>query len=461
MTSSNITEHFADFLIKLRPEDVPQATSARCIDLLIDHLAVSIAGMRLPWSQALVQYAREQQAVGAAVIYGAHRSTADIAALVNGTMAHGIELDDTHEASVSHPGAVIFAVVLALAQERGSSPQDAVCAVVAGYEAMGRIGSAFDSDFMARGSHPTANHGVFGACAAAARLIGLTAAELDIAWGIAASLNSGSMAFTEDPMGTMVKRLHAGWPAHSGIVAAKLAKLGFTGPRGTLDRSKGYIGRNSPDADKGGIVKNLGERWVVDEISIKPYACCRLFHSAIDAIEQLKTDPDFSVENIAGIKASGSRHMIDGHMEYRPRSVMSAQYSLPFSLAVALRGDAGDPMQYSEHALNDASTLKIADLVTGVVSEDLDKLFPAKYAGAIELLLHDGRSLSCVVLDCSGSAANPLDRQAIIRKFRLLTAKNIDSSRQAAVLECAEGFLDLEDVRRLSRLLEETTHETR
>src|SRR5690606_31720016 len=136
------------------------------------------------------------------------------AALVNGTMAHGIELDDTHERSVSHPGAVIFATVLAVAQEQACDDEAIVTAIVAGYEAMGRIGSAFDPDFMARGSHPTANHGVFGASAAAAKLLGLCSAQLNTAWGIGASLNSGSMAFTEDPLGTMVKRLHAGWPAH-------------------------------------------------------------------------------------------------------------------------------------------------------------------------------------------------------------------------------------------------------
>ncbi|MEB2399839.1 MAG: MmgE/PrpD family protein [Alcaligenaceae bacterium] len=458
MTTSKITQQLTAFLTSLDYEGIPSPTRNRCIDLLIDHLAVSVAGMSLPWTQALRQYALDQQTGGRCVIYGAQRTTADLAALVNGTMAHGIELDDTHEASVSHPGAVIFAAVLAVAQERESSAKETITAIVAGYEAMGRIGAAFDPDFMARGSHPTANHGVFGACTGAAKLLGLSSTELNMAWGIASSLNSGSMAFTEDPMGTMVKRLHAGWPAHSGVVAAKLAKLGFTGPRDTLDRQKGYIGRNSPAARREVILDGLGQNWVVDDISIKPYACCRLFHSAIDAITRLKKEEAFRLGDIASVKAYGSKHMIDGHMEYRPESVMSAQYSLPFSLAVALCGNAGDPRQFGVDRLGSPTTLALADLISGIVSEELAALFPQKYAGSIEIRLRDGRTLKRTVLDCSGSPANALDRAAIRKKFELLTEAHINPVQRNAILECVESLPEQPNLNELSTLLIGSDH---
>lgn len=459
MTSSSKTQQLADFLASLTYEDIPQVTKERCIDLLIDHLAVSIAGMNLPWTKVLEQYALAQHASGRATIYGSQGTSADLAALVNGTMAHGIELDDTHEASVSHPGAVIFATVLAVAQELNSSVENTIAAVVAGYEAMGRIGCAFDPDFMARGSHPTANHGVFGACTGAAKLLGLSSAQLNMAWGIATSLSSGSMAFTEDPKGTMVKRLHAGWPAHSGVVAAKLAKLGFTGPRETLDRRRGYIGSRSPDAQREKIVEALGQAWVVDEVSIKPYACCRLFHSSIDAIKYLQKHHAFAVEDITEVQAFGSKHMIDGHMEYRPESVMSAQYSLPFSLAVALCSDAGDPKQFGESCLNSEAVLNVADLVVAAVREELENLFPEKYAGSITIVLRDGRSITHTVLDCSGSAANPLDRASIKSKFHLLAEENIGKESRMAILDCVENLVANNNLNDLAKLLAGDNHD--
>ena len=453
MSTASITQALSSFLVNLSYEDIPEATRGRCIDLLIDHLAVSIAGTNLPWSGMLREYVQTQHSSGSSVVYGGGKASADLAALVNGTTAHGIELDDTHESSVSHPGAVVFAAVLALAQEIRASPKEALVAIVAGYEAMGRVGSSFDPDFMARGMHPTANHGVFGSCAGAGKLLGLTAEEQNIAWGIATSLNSGSMAFTEDPKGTMVKRLHAGWPAHSGVFAAKLAKIGFTGPRETFDRRRGYIGTHSPSADKKKIVEGLGRQWVIDEVSIKPYACCRLFHSTIDAIKHLKSLHQFSASDVVGVRAFGSKHMIDGHMEYRPESVMSAQYSLPFSLSVALCSDASDPKQFSEENLISNQILAIADLVTGSVSQRLEDLFPEKYSGSVEISLKDGRTFSHTVLDCSGSAENPLGREEIKHKFRLLTDGQIDSEKQKKIIECAEKFLGIREVSELTHLL--------
>ncbi len=453
MSQENVTRVLSDFIVELKYSDIPVPTRERCVDLLLDHFAVSIAGIRLPWSQILREYARQQGSRGISTVYGGFKTSADLAALVNGTTAHGIELDDTHEASVSHPGAVVFAAVLALAQELQSSPQETIVAVVAGYEAMGRIGSAFDPDFMARGMHPTANHGFFGACAGAAKLLGLSSEELNMSWGIATSLNSGSMAFTEDPKGTMVKRLHAGWPAHGGIVAAKLAKLGYTGPRETLDRRKGYIGTHSPTAERRKITNALGGQWVVDEVSIKPYACCRLFHSSIDAIKHLRSNHTFSFEDITSVKAYGSKHMIDGHMEQRPQSVMSAQYSLPFSLAVALCSDASDPKEFSEEKLTAANVLAVADRVDGIVRQDLEDLFPEKYSGSVEIHLKDGRTLVHTVLDCSGSASNPLGREDIKHKFMLLTDGQIDSDRQKKILKMVENFQTIKNISDLTDLL--------
>ena len=168
---------------------------------------------------------------GRAVLIGSgDRASAATAGLVNGTSAHGYELDDTHEYSRSHPGAVVISAALAVGAEQGSSGRDVMAAIVAGYEVMTRLGMAAGALATTEvGFHATCLFGPFGAAAAAAKLMGLDAAALAQAWGIALSMTGGSSQFAFEPKGTMVKRMHGGIPAQNGIIAAQLASLGVAG----------------------------------------------------------------------------------------------------------------------------------------------------------------------------------------------------------------------------------------
>jgi 2-methylcitrate dehydratase PrpD len=264
---------------------------------------------------------------------------------------------------------------------------------------------------------------------------------------------SGVMQFTQDPQGTMVKRMHAGYPAHNGVLAAQLASRGFRGPRQALDGKQGFTHVFSPKPDEWQLTKNLGETWAIDNISVKFYACCRLFHAMVDAIGECRKDQSWSLNDLAGIEAFGPRMMSEGHMQYRPESVMSAQYSLPFSIAASLKLDPRDPRSFNDEAMKRKDVLTLADIVTAKVDPDLEKKFPVKYAGGIRFRLKSGKVVEQMLLDSYGTPAKPVDRAGIEGKFHALTDSIIAPERQNAILAAAVGLDRAKSVKPLADLI--------
>ncbi|MEL0022098.1 MAG: MmgE/PrpD family protein, partial [Rickettsiales bacterium] len=205
--------------------------------LILDYAAVTLCGSAQPWGRKMRAWAQEQKSAGPARLIGSGElANAATAALANGTAAHGYELDDTHEASSSHPGAVVITAALAVAAETGAQGRDILAAIAAGYEAMSRIGrAAISQKVTERGFHATCLFGPFGAAAAAAKLMNLDAEGLARSWGLALSMVSGSSQFAHEPQGTMVKRMHAGIPAMHGVMAAQLGRLEMSAPINSLE----------------------------------------------------------------------------------------------------------------------------------------------------------------------------------------------------------------------------------
>ena len=269
--------------------------------LLIDYAAVTLCGSVQPWGRTLTEWAGLHGAGGKVLLIGSgKRAGANAAAMVNGTSAHGYELDDTHDKSMSHPGAVVITAALAAGTEMGSSGKNLLSAIVMGYEVMTRVGMAANAlGVINRGFHPTATFGVFGAAAAAGKLYGLDASEIAQAWGIALSMSSGACQFAVAPKGTMVKRMHAGIPAHNGVIAAQLARLGLAAPVQALEGNYGFFTLFGVDADPTLLKKSGDDPFEIHDISMKPYSCCRKFHSLIDALEQATDGFSIPVEAVS------------------------------------------------------------------------------------------------------------------------------------------------------------------
>ncbi len=392
--------------------------------LILDHLACVYRGSSLTWSRALADWAAPYDGSGRAAIIGGGRHVAPpIAALVNATAAHGLELDDTHDESVSHPGAVVIGAALAVAQQRGLGGAALLPAIAAGYEVIGRVGAATGAaTIIEDGFHPTALFGSFGAAAATAHLMGLSAETLSRAFGLALSMAGGSMQFAEDALATSVKRLHGGYSAHHGVLAAELASAGLAGPSRAFDGRYGLcqLYGAAPDLDR--LVRRSGAPLEIHRISFKPYPCCRLFHSTIDALEQATDGFTLDPARIRRINVGGPSIMATQHMQRRPRSVMAAQYSLPHTLAAALLHGPRAVEGFSESAMADVKLHALADLVEAEADSEMEAAFPAHFGSTLMLEVEGAPIRRVKVLDSLGTPARPMTRDALIAKFDQLVA---------------------------------------
>lgn len=416
------TRALADWVAAREYLDLHETDVEQLEILLLDHLACVLRGAYLPWGRALVDWARTYDGSGEAILIGTElRASALIAGFVNATAAHGLEYDDTHDASLSHPGAAVVAAGLAVGTEVGATGHQVLRAIAAGYEVTARVGRATGPSVLERGFHPTALFGGFGAATTAALLHGLDATGLCDTWGLLLSMAGGSMQFSQDPRGTVVKRLHGGYAAQHGILAAQLAAHGLAGPAQALDGVYGLANLfGSVDRRIEWLVPQQGDRLAINQISLKPYPCCRLFHSSIDALRDILGTLPCDVQNVAAIAVGGPKVLPLQHMMRRPTSAMAAQYSLPFCLGVAaVRGPHGEEA-FEEARLGDDEVLAVADRVQCVADEAMERAFPEHFGTWVEVRFNDGSSVRRERLDSLGTPAYPMSRGDVLDKFRRL-----------------------------------------
>lgn len=425
--SPSLTRELADFLAGLGGQ-VTERLLARATDSLVDTLGCMVFGATQPWTQAAISYALATGGEGSASVASQlAKTTPAMAAFANGSAAHAFELDDVHEEAISHPGAVVVPAALALAEDLRATTRDLQEAIVIGYEAMGRAGIAVGAaSHMLKGFHPTSMSGVFGSTAVAGRLLGFDGATLNHAFGVAVSLASGTMEFAAS--GGMTKRIHGGRAAEAGILAASLVARGFRGASDGLAGKYGFCNVFGVEPQVELLTEALGERWMLDEITIKPYAACSDIHPLIQATVELRDEHQFSVDQIERIEAEASskaaaQNNLDGTV-----SVMAAQYSAQFNIAVAILADPTDPTTYDAVHI---ATPEIADLQSRVVSlraaQQFDATYAKKMGGSVCIYLNNGDVLKRTVHGQKGSMHDPLNQQEVDAKFASLVAPSVSA----------------------------------
>lgn len=440
LPSGSVTSALSRHLSGLCYERLPEHVVERAKDLILDHLGVGLYSASLPWSAIVRAQAVADGGPPEAALYGGKSVALRNAVMANATTAHGIELDDTHDESLSHPGAVVIPPCLALMQQQRLHGRQVIAAIVAGYDAQCRVGSAAGKPLILGGFHPTSSNGVFGAAGAAANLLGLAPLATQSALGIALSMASGVMQFSQDASGTMVKRLHAGIPAERGLFAAQLAQRGFAGPAAAIEGRYGFVRVFAGHSETGRVLADLGERFEIEAISVKLYACCRLFHALIDAIIECRDRERFGIDEIVSVIAFGPRLMFEQHMEYVPDSVMSAQYSLPYTVAATLLFDPKKPDVFGEAHFRRDDALRLAALVTAEHDVELEELCPVHFPAGVRIRLTDGRVVQQTVLDSKGTPARPLTRAAIVEKFRALSMPRINDAAVRSITDAVSAL---------------------
>ena len=429
----------AEELLATGDSPLAERDLAQIRNLMLDHLGCCHAGSLLAWGRRLHEWAAPHAGSGRAPVLASKlRLAPALAAFVNATAAHGMELDDTHDESVSHPGAAVIASSLALAAHHGRDGQHLAAAIYAGYEAAGRVGAATNAaETIELGFHPTSLFVGFGAAAAAAVLLRLAPLELARGWGLMLSMAGGSMQFSQEPEGTTVKRLHGGYAALHGVMAAEHAALGIAGPEQALEGRYGLLNNFGANSDPGRINRPHPDGAEIHRISYKPYPCCRLFHSTLDALAQVTGGFRLDPREIESITVGGPDIMVTQHMLRRPTSEMAAQYSLPFTLGAAFHYGPRSVSGFMGEALTDARTLAVADKVQAVADPAMQAAFPSHFGSWVEIAVRGEKKRRCEVLDSLGTPANPMQRSDLTVKFAGLTAgdNRINAAKIAATLD--------------------------
>ncbi|HCK77051.1 MAG TPA: MmgE/PrpD family protein, partial [Gammaproteobacteria bacterium] len=316
------------------------------------------------------------------------------AALINGSLIHSLDFDDTHIAATVHPTAPVLAAALAAGQMVSADGANVLAGVIAGYEVMCRLGRALKpADHYDRGFHPTATTGAFGATVAAGRALGLSPEQLSMALGICLSQSAGSMQFLVNSAWT--KRFQVGNAAMVGVIAASLASEGFIGAADAVDGDAGFLKSYAPDPDPTLAVKGLGDFWETLEIGVKPYPSCRFSHAAIDGIVDIvgKGVNESQISEIAiGLPRKGmDLTALPEEFRRKPKGVVGGQFSMHFTAAVSAQTGNLTWDDYARY-LDDPTTLSLAERI--VVSEDpqMDAIYPERMGGKVTIQFRDGTS---------------------------------------------------------------------
>ena len=417
MTTAAIADHVAGIAnAHLSADDVEAVRR-----LLLDNLLVSFWGSTRPCAKEIAQWSRRFAGTGPSQVLGGSWSTEpSVAALVHGTAAHSYELDDTHDETTSHPGCVIIPAALAVAAVTDATQGELFRAIAAGYEAMALVGcTAGGMDTVHRGFHPTPVFGSFGAataclCLHAYRRGVAVAPEMLVAgWGHALSQACGSMQFSVEPTGGEVKRVHAGLGARNGVLAAEFALLpAVTAPLHSIEGAYGLsaiFGGPLRPVDMSGALQ-------IHNISLKPYSCCRLFHSTIDALREITDGFTLPAARIDEITIRGPRLIAEQHMT-RAASTMTAQYSCPYIVGATLTYGPERYDAYGEAHLSDRLIGALSEKVRFEISEELErKYYPKRFATGAALRLTDGTTRSAMVVDSVGTPRKPMSRDQILAK---------------------------------------------
>jgi len=433
---AKLTEALAEYAAKLDGESLPPPVCERARALILDlwgimlrarHDAESTPAIRA----SLAKLGQIQNGPGNVSVVGEINQYAPpAAALFNGALAHSLDFDDTHAPGSIHPGAVVIPASLAVAEPSGRTLEDVIPAIVAGYDITCRISLALvPSLHYARGFHPTATAGAFGAAAAAGRVLGLSSAEIASAFGLVGSMAAGSLQFLAN--GAWNKRWQVGAAAANGLTAAVAAKNGFVGAADPIEGKHGFLNGHSSEPRPELALELLGTRHEIMRTAVKPYPACRYAHAALDAITALRAERGFSLNDIRRVQVGLPQTGLDiiGQPEAqkrRPKSVVDGQFSMHFAAAVALK--TGD-LRWDDYVryLGDSEVAAFCDRI--VVHQDpiAEANYPRWMSASVTIDLGSER-LERFVKVPRGEPENFLSDDCLRAKFDGLCAPYLDAA---------------------------------
>ena len=446
------TRALAEALAATRYSDLPPDVIEHARRSVTDWLGSALAGSIEQPARLAQQVAAGFGASKEATVFGAGRASAAAAAFANGVSSHILELDDIHKGSTVHAAAPIIPAALAVAEREHADGRAFLAAVAIGYEAAFRIGEAVNPGHYYF-FHPTGTVATFGAAAAAGSLLQLTADQMVDAFGSAGTQAAGLWEFNAD--GAMSKHLHPGKAAMNGVLAADLARLGFTGGSRILEGDRGFFRAMSKSFDESRITDGLGTRWKINENGYKLYACCGHTHTAVDCALEVRARRRWSSDDVLRevdsitIETYGPGYEIVKEMN--PRTPYQAKFSLAYCVAAALlEGALGlDQFAAERFAADGMRDRAIAELLRRIrvtVAEDLTAKYPTAWPARLTLTLRDGATEHAASDYPKGNAENPVSTEELEKKFYALVGSRFGKETAQAMLGALHSIEQCDDM---------------
>jgi 2-methylcitrate dehydratase PrpD len=454
--SGSISARLAEFVAGTTFERLPAKTTHMAKRCLLDALGVTLAAGKVgEGCGAFIDLAREQGGVQESTIIGFEQKVpALMAALANGSMAHAIDFEDTHDAAVVHPNAAGMPAALAVAEALGKiSGKTLITALTVGCDVVCRLGLSLGEPIVNFGWYSPPILGAFGATAAAAHLYGLDSNRMRDAFSLALCQAVCSAEIKYSPE-SVIRAIRDAFPAKTGVLSAQLAARGVAGFDLPFEGKAGFFTMFARgDYDPNALTADLGQRFEMDHVAFKPWPACRGTHLYIEAAMELVRQHGLETDNIREIETSGNsmlRMLVEPEKQRkRPSTAIDAKFSIPFSVASAICHGSVGLESYTDEAIVDTRVLELAQKVRFVDSAGIEGSADDLIQGSVTIITNDGQSQSMRLNQPLGHPDRPLDDAFLIKKFKECAAYSSigsDGSRLDAIVDRVLSLEEISDV---------------
>lgn len=446
----NVTEILTDWIIDTKGSDIPDDVRYEGLRTFVNWIGCAVGGASHETTDAALKGLMPFSGKPTSTVLGRpEKMDALHAALLNGITSHVLDYDDTHLKTIIHPAGPVASAILSLAETRRVSGYDLLTALVIGVEVECRIGNAVYPDHYDRGWHITGTAGVFGAAAAAGKLLGLNKQQMRWAFGLAATQASG---FREQ-FGTMTKSFHPGRAAQNGLCSALMAQAGFDSSERVLEAPRGFACVMSDKQDWNEIIGDLDTHWESGLNSYKPFACGIVIHPTIDGCVQLREELGKRVNEVESMHLNTHPLVLELTGKRDPKTGLEGKFSVFHSAACALlRGD-GAPTAFTDEVVQLPEIIALRDKVSATADPECHSA-----SVTIELRFKDGSTMIKHVERAIGSREVPLTDEQVTEKFRVQSSLVIGDAATQKLLDISWNTAELDDVAEVARVSSENAY---
>ncbi|MFB6149400.1 MAG: MmgE/PrpD family protein [Halobacteriales archaeon] len=439
------TAALADRIADTDFEAYEESTVDQAKQAIRDYVGCAIYGYQHPIGERIREYVEAALPGQAASILGGGSASPAGAALVNGTIGHAIDYDDTFESIVLHPTSPVFPAAFAMAETADADGQELVTGYITGVETAYQLGHATNPGHYDHGFHNTGTIGSFGSTAAAASVLGLDAEATAKALGIVASTASS----LKRNFGSMTKPLHAGHAAQMGVRAAMLADSGFTADDAILDDEMGYGAVMTPDGtyDPTPLEADFADGDGVADIGYKPYPSGVITHAAMEALRRIVLAEDLTPADVETITVTLDDAASEMLIHAQPENALQAKFSIEFCLVAILRERTVGVKEFSDEYVTEAATREQLGKVERAFEPNLFGDRFAGYGARVVVETTDGRRIAAEERQAPGSPSNPVGEKRLKRKFEQTSGVVLNRSAVTRLddaidrLETEQGFM--------------------